>query len=184
MSPSPDYVARIRGHGWEGLRELWAGITAGNTPGWPPGIALEYLLLRMFELDGAEVRWPFEVKVDGETVEQIDGAVYIGHLAFLVESKDSAGALDVSALAKIRTQLARRPAGTLGLVVSMAGFTGPAITLARYFAPQTVLLLRGAEVQQALRNESISSQILRKYRECVEEGAQKPFTLKEALRWT
>jgi hypothetical protein len=65
------------------------------------GYGSEYLVLRAFELDGAEVRWPFEVKVDGETVEQIDGAVYAGHLAFLVESKDSAGALDVAALAKM-----------------------------------------------------------------------------------
>lgn len=172
MSPSPDYVAKIRGLGWEGLRELWKGILTSHTPGWPPGIALEYLLLRMFELDGSEVRWPFEVRLGDELVEQIDGAVYIGHLAFLVEAKASADAVDVTALARVRTQLARRPSGTLGLVVSMAGFTRPAVTLARYFAPQTVLLMSGAEVGATLQNESIVSNILVKYRECVEEGAQ------------
>jgi Restriction endonuclease len=172
MRRSPNYVDRIRSFGWENLRHLWKGILEGHTPGWPPGIALEYLLLRMFELDGAEVRWPFEVKVGDELVEQIDGAVYIGHLAFLVESKASAGAVDVTALARIRTQLARRPSGTLGLVVSMSGFTGPAVTLARYFAPQTVLLMSGAEVGATLQNESIVRHVMVKYRECVEEGAQ------------
>lgn len=179
MPDRTSYVTKIRSSGWDSLRGLWRRILDGDTADWPPGLALEYLVIRMFELDGAEVRWPFEVKIGDETVEQIDGAVYLDHLAFLVESKDSSIALDVAVLAKIRSQLARRPAGAFGLVVSRAGFTGPAMTLARYFAPQTVLLMNGAEVEESLQGESIRGRVLAKYHECVEEGAQQPFALME-----
>ena len=142
-------------------------------PGWPAGRAFEHLVLRAFELDGATVRWPFEVTFADTVVEQIDGAVYAGHLSCLVEAKDTAGAVDIGALAKIRTQLARRPSGTIGVVFSRSGFTDPAIALAGYFAPQTVLLWSGAEVTECLENESFAAVLLAKHRECVEEGAPK-----------
>ncbi|HET7463476.1 MAG TPA: restriction endonuclease [Longimicrobium sp.] len=175
MVRSTDYVARIRRLGWDGLRELWAQIAAGRTPGWPPGIALEYLVLRAFELDGAEVRWPFTVEISDETVEQIDGAVYAGTLACLVEVKDSASPVDIGVLAKMRNQLMRRPAGTVGLVASRSGFTAAAMRLAGYFAPQTVLLMRGTDLDLALRSESIVGELTRKYRMYVEKGMPQPF---------
>jgi hypothetical protein len=34
------------------------------------------MVLRAFELDGAEVKWPYRVKLFGEEVEQIDGVIY------------------------------------------------------------------------------------------------------------
>ena len=71
----------------------------------------EHLILRAFELDGATVRWPFEVSFGDSVVEQIDGAVYAGCLSCLVEAKDSTAPVDVAVLAKLRNQLARRPAG-------------------------------------------------------------------------
>jgi hypothetical protein len=40
-------------------------IEAGNTSGWAPGKAFEYLVLRAFQLEGAEVRWPYSVRIDG-----------------------------------------------------------------------------------------------------------------------
>lgn len=170
MVRSTDYVTRIRTLGWEGLRGLWAQISAGRTPGWPAGTALEYLVLRAFELNGAHVRWPFTVEMADEPVEQIDGAVYIANFAFLLEVKDSGAAVDIGVLAKMRNQLARRPASTLGVVISRSGFTGPAMTLAGFFAPQTVLLVEGDDVARALRDEDIVSVVMAKYRDCVERG--------------
>lgn len=170
MPDQTDYVSRIRELGWPELRQLWTQITEGRTPGWPPGRAMEYLVLRTFELDGAQVRWPFTVEMADETVEQIDGAVYAENLACLLEVKDSASAVDVGVLAKVRSQLARRPASTLGLVVSRGGFTRPATTLAGFFAPQTVLLMDGHDLGAALRNENIVDVITLFYRERVEWG--------------
>jgi hypothetical protein len=69
------------------LRELFAQIEARDTPGWEPGRAFEYLVLRLFELDGAIVRWPYEVDLHGHVVEQIDGAVKVAGLHGLLECK-------------------------------------------------------------------------------------------------
>jgi hypothetical protein len=131
---------------------------------------MEYVVLRAFELDGAQVRWPFTVEMADETVEQIDGAIYTESLACLVEVKDSVRAVDIDVLAKLRNQLARRPATALGLVVSRSGFTGPATTLAGFFAPQTVLLMRGTELGAALHEGRIVELLTEKYREAVERG--------------
>jgi hypothetical protein len=76
-------------------------------------------------------------------------------------------------LAKLRSQLARRPAATIGSVFSRSGFTDSAMALAGYFAPQTVLLWSGTELTQCIRENEICSVLLAKFRECVEEGAPK-----------
>lgn len=178
MPVRTDYAARVRLLGWDGLRELWERSARGPVPGWPPGRAFEHLVLRAFELDGAEVRWPFEVSFGDAVVEQIDGAVYAGHLSCIVEAKDTMAPVDVGALAKMRNQLARRPAGTLGLMFARSKFTSSAVALAAFFAPQTVLLWRGRELQACLERESIVPTLEAKFRECVEEGAPQPSEIK------
>jgi hypothetical protein len=68
-----DYEKKIKTYQWPALQSLHAEIVARATPGWPAGKALEYLIVRAFELDGANVRWPYDTRIDGEVVEQIDG---------------------------------------------------------------------------------------------------------------
>jgi hypothetical protein len=172
VTRATDSIARIRLLDWDGLEDAWEE-SASTVRGWPPGKLFEYLILRAFELDGAEVRWPFEVMLGDSVVEQIDGVVYAGHLSCLVEAKDTASPVDIDALAKIRTQLARRPGGTLGAVFSRSGFTDPAVALAGYFAPHAVLLWSGKEVTECLQERNISSMLLAKFRECVEHGGPK-----------
>jgi hypothetical protein len=75
---------------WEDLRSLWADIEARQTPGWDAGKAFEYLIIRAFQLDGAEVKYPYSVRLFGEELEQVDGVVYYSGLSCLVESKDLA----------------------------------------------------------------------------------------------
>jgi hypothetical protein len=41
------------------LPALEERIIARDTPGWEPGRAFEYLVLRAFELDGADVKYPY-----------------------------------------------------------------------------------------------------------------------------
>ncbi|HEX6747229.1 MAG TPA: restriction endonuclease [Longimicrobium sp.] len=180
MPSHSDHVARIRAMGRDDLHALLARVRAGRTPGWPAGRAFEYLVLRAFELDGATVRWPFTVSMADETVEQIDGAVYAANLSCIVETKDTVAPIDIIALAKMRTQLARRPAATVGLVISKSGFTNAATTLAGYFAPQTVLLIAGDELDEAMATGGMVAMLMAKYRECVEEGGTQ--TLKGSRR--
>lgn len=129
--------------------------------------------MRAFELEGAEVRWPYKVTVYDEVTEQIDGVIYDGSLCVLVECKDHVAPINVDPLAKLRSQLLRRPAGTIGLVVGMSGFTQAAQLLAGYMAPTTILLWSGAEVDLALessRERPFRRGLRWKFRLAVEEG--------------
>jgi hypothetical protein len=182
VTRAADHAARIRMLDWEGLEDLWDRTEIGPVAGWPPGRAFEYLILRAFELDGATVRWPFEVTLGDAVVEQIDGAVYSGHLSCLVEAKDSSSFVDIAVLGKLRSQLARRPAGTIGMVFSRSGFTHSTVSLAGFMAPQTMLLWSGAEVEDCLTQQRIAAVLLAKYRECVEEGIPQTQQVRSMLR--
>jgi hypothetical protein len=158
------------GTGWPELRQLWTDILHRRPTGWPPGRALEHLVIRAFELDGAVVKRPFTVRLEGEPIEEIDGAVYSGGLHCLVECKDRREPLRVDALAKLRNQLLRRPAGTVGLMFSSSGYRESAITLARFSGQQPMLLWYPPEITEMLEAENPCALLLLKYRVCVEEG--------------
>jgi hypothetical protein len=106
--------------------QLWKDIQARTTaPTWPAGKALEYLIVRGFELEGTSVVWPFSVR-DPETneeLEQIDGVVYAQGLSAVVEAKDfdDRSKVNIEPIAKLRSQLLRRPSGVLGAVFSRTG---------------------------------------------------------------
>lgn len=170
MTSHSEYAIRAREMDWSALRRLWLAVKAGHTPGWPPGKAFEYLVLRAFELDGAEVVWPYLVDMGGEPIEEIDGAVYTGRYSCLVESKDTGAPANVTALAKLKTQLTRRPADVIGLFFSRSGFTEGAYALAGFFAPQTVLLWTGSDVDYVMESEAIFASLQMKYRLSVEHG--------------
>lgn len=157
-------------HGWPELRQLWTMILERRAAAWPPGRALEYLVIRAFELDGAVVRRPFTVRFEGTPVEQLDGAVYAAGLHCLVECKDRREPLNVEGLAKLRNQLLRRPAGTVGLMFSPGGYHESATVLARFSAHQPILLWHQDEIAQMLEQENPCAMLQRKYRLCVEEG--------------
>jgi restriction endonuclease len=169
MSAESD-IKRIQKLDWAGLRSLWLRIVSGSAPGWRPGKALEHLVLRAFQLDGAIVTWPYGVQMSGAEIEQIDGAIYCGGLSCLLECKDSKNSTNIEPIAKLRNQLLRRPAGVIGIVVSRGGFTEPAETLAQFLSPQTVLLYGGEELDFLLAQEKMVAPLLTKYRYCVERG--------------
>jgi hypothetical protein len=179
-----DYKRQIREMDWSDLRELWALIKQKKTPLWASGKALEYLILRAFELDLATVRYPFSIKIDGEVTEQIDGVVHFQGLSCLVEAKDYGREPDPNdpndigdwtnvnfePIAKLRSQLLRRPGATIGSIFTTSGFTSPALTLAKYLAPQTILLWEKSHLDVALQKGNICSLLVQKYQWCVETG--------------
>lgn len=172
LTTAAQYEAMIQSQQWKDLLSLWESIENRNTPGWDSGRAFEYLVLRAFQLDGAEVKYSYSVRLFGEEVEQVDGVVYCSGLSCLVESKDFADKVnvDIAPIAKLRNQLLRRPASTIGLVFSRTGFTDPARHLSYFSLPQTILLWSGEEIKYALERESICELLLLKYRVCVEDG--------------
>lgn len=175
MSVGKSHVGRITELDWDGLRQLWAAIKERETPDWPPGKAFEHLVLQAFKLDGAEVRWPYTVRrvgpvASGESIEEIDGAVYAKGLWCLVQSKDTQDKATVEPIAKLRNQLLRRPSPAIGLLFSVGGFTYPAQLLAGFLAPQTILLWNRDDIEYCLKNKRICDPLLLKYRACIQEG--------------
>ncbi len=147
------------------LRSLLADVSAGVThaSGWNPGAALEYLILRAFELEGATVHWPFNVRSPfggPEVIEQLDGLVLADGIYCLVEAKDRQGPMNFEPIAKMRSQLLRRPAGTVGLLFSKSGFTDAAHQLACFVFPQTILLWGLDEVELCLQRPRIKGRRL------------------------
>lgn len=170
MPDAAQYEQIIEQYDTNKLLELWQAIMAGETPGWDSGKAFEYLVLRAFQIEGAEVRWPYRVIIGGDEIEQIDGVIYSDNLACLIECKDQIERTNIEPIAKLRNQLLRRPGATIGLVFSRSGFTEPAVTLARFIAPQTILLWDGEEVVYALQRQSMRQALMSKYRFCIEWG--------------
>ncbi|MBA4000162.1 hypothetical protein [Brevundimonas sp.] len=157
-----NYTAEIRALDWASLNTLWGKILKGQTPGWPSGIAFEHLVLRAFELEGAVVTWPYNVRLEDQVVEQIDGLVSVDGMIFLAESKDLKTDVNVEPIAKLRNQLLRRPAGVVGCVFSSKGFTLPSKTLAQYMSPQAILLWHGSEIELLLGAKGGFVQALKK----------------------
>jgi hypothetical protein len=56
MATPAELEAQIKRLDWNGLRALWTAIQVGTPPGWEGGEALEYLVIRAFEIDPASRR--------------------------------------------------------------------------------------------------------------------------------
>lgn len=152
MPTYQEYEQRILGMDQVAIRALWQAIEQRETLDWDPGKALEYLIVRAFQLEGAEVLYSYSVSIEGEEAEQIDGIIYTYGLACIIECKDSADRVNVEPIAKMRNQLLRRPSATIGAIFSRSGFTDPALTLAQFNAPQTILLWDADEIDFALKH--------------------------------
>ena len=180
-SAAEDYQAKIESLGYKDLLKLWQNIRDGTVADWPSGKAFEYLILRAFQLEEADVTYPYIVQLrdiasqsglpdDNQTIEQIDGAIYCDGLNCLIEAKDQTKPVNVEPIAKMRNQLLRRHASTIGIVFSRSGFTAPASVLAQYLSPQMVLLWDGSEITYALEQKHMRQSLVKKYRVCIEKG--------------
>lgn len=169
---SGEYQRRVLALGHERLLELWTGLREGRSPpDWPPGLLFEYLVLRAFQLEGAEVTWPYRVQQEGMLLEQIDGALYFDGVPCLVEFKDVTRPVDTVAIVKLKAQLLRRPRATIGAVFNTGVFSPIATTLMRMMPPPDVLLWTGTEIDLALRGRRLLEGMRAKLRHAVEMGS-------------
>ncbi len=160
---------------WQDLTQLWQAIKTGNTPTWSAGKAFEYLVIRMFELDGLKVKYPFSVTLpyNNAQLEQIDGVVYYDNLGILIESKDHTQSnknVSIEPIAKLRNQLNRRPYLTIGCVFSATEFTEAVSTLIDYLGNETILLWTGQEVELCLQKQCIKNYLTQKIEHRIEYG--------------
>ena len=177
MEGEEKYVDWVRSMGRTGLLDLWERMKEGQELGpWPPGKAFEYLILRAFQLEGAQVIWPY-----WSLWEQVDGAIYTDGLSCLVECKHWEEPVDFSPIAKFKVRVDRRPAAAIGLLFSVEGFTAPALRESYAQPLRNVLLWNGTDVSLALRG-GMRAALRVKWRKAVEE-AQMDYELKaEDLR--
>jgi hypothetical protein len=164
-----EYAERVLGLDRAGVVKTWEELQAGQTPpGWPPGRLLEYLLLRGFQLEGARVKWPFQVYY-GFSVEQLDGVVHCGERTWLLECKHQWEPVDAQPLFKLKWQLVRRP-GVVGALFSTGSFTKSAKALAHLLPPANVLLWEGKEIDLALRHGKLVAGMRKKLEFAAERG--------------
>jgi hypothetical protein len=146
-----DYVKTIQEKSASDLLEMYRQLkVVGKISGWAPGKALEHIILRCFELSPAVVSHPFTVEIENKPVEQIDGVVWTDRFQVLVESKHQRARINIESIAKIKSQLSRRPSNVMGSVFSMNGFTESATFLTGYMLPLNVLLWEGPEIELML----------------------------------
>jgi hypothetical protein len=177
-SKASEYRDQVLALDHAGLVNMWEAIQSDQgVPDWPQGTALEYLILRAFQLEGAKVTWPFRVyppksrQQPGKVqLEQIDGAIYFSGYAFLVEAKDREDSIDFGAVAKLKAQLLRRPHSVFGAVFSISEFTDAALALADLLPPPNVLLWGGPEINLALRRQRLRAGMERKLQYAIEHG--------------
>ncbi len=175
MASSKDYISKIEAMGREDLIKLW------NTRGksevksfWEPGKILEYTLLRAFELEGATIRWPYNVKMgddESSVIEQIDGSIQFEYFYVLVECKDydKEKKVNIEPFAKMRNQLMRRPSVVIGCIFSTSGFSEPALALSKFSAPQTILLWDGDEFEYCLEQGCFIEGLKKKFCKATED---------------
>lgn len=130
------------------------------------------MVVRAFEIEGAEVTYPFRVAVhDGnKTTEQIDGAVGHGGARFLLESKAWNKLVSRGPLALLSSQLARRPPATMGMIFTLKGYTEAATALTNMTSPVRILLWTPDELARAIGEGAMKRALEFKYRYAQEHG--------------
>lgn len=177
MKPQ-QYESKIRKYNKSQLIKLWTGILKKDTPDWEQGMALQYLVVRSFELEGAEVTYPFSVNkpvnitTKKRIVEQLDGVVYIPKygLSIIIESKDKRKNSNIEPVAKLTLQLNKRPSSTIGAIFSSKSFTDSTIYQVTTLHHPTVLLWEKNDIDYCLKKKGFIIGMITKYKHAVEHG--------------
>jgi len=178
MTADTQYIDRVSRYDWPDITQLWDAVMTCATPGWDPGKALEYLVLKGFELSGAQVRWPYSVSLlDTSNIEQIDGLVYIAGISAMIECKDHSNLqsrtkrrIDFAPIAKLRNQLTRRPSTLIGCMFTSGDFTSAAKLMVNFTKPQTILCWNGQEIDECIRKRDFAFLMQSKYQACIERA--------------
>ena len=144
---------------------------------WGQGKFFEYAIIRAFETEGAQVRYPYivhshHIGIDGNKVlEQIDGAIYVNGLSVIVESKDyKKKSIDIEPLAKLQVRLRRRPSPVIGCLFSASDMTWTAQALIETLMPHTILFWSKRDIEYCFENHCFVEGLQLKYKSVIEDG--------------
>jgi len=147
-------IQKVRGYDFNNIHELWELILDGKTleQGWQRGTALEYLIVRLFELYGAQVEYPFNGKLasSGRTLEEFDGLIQYRDYRVLLECKDTAVPVKYDVVAKLKAQIQRRPIFVGGSIFAKSGFKESAEVMAVESAREGVLLWNAIDINEVV----------------------------------
>lgn len=130
------------------------------------GFALEKILYRLFELSDLDPKGSF--KVIGE---QIDGAFSFNYEEYLLEAKWRNKQTPLSDLDSFSGKIGRKFENTLGLFISISGFSDDALTQFRNSSDKRVLLMDGEDLIAILDERvTLSDLLARKRREAAQTG--------------
>ena len=130
------------------------------------GFALEKILYRLFELSDLDPKGSF--KVIGE---QIDGAFSFNYEEYLLEVKWRNKQTSLSDLDSFSGKIGRKFENTLGLFISISGFSEDALAQFRNSADKRVLLMDGEDLIAVLDERiTITNLLARKRREAAQTG--------------
>jgi hypothetical protein len=144
----------------DGMRDLEA---AGITPH-ARGYRFERWLQLLLTEAGLEPRGGYR-----PVGEQIDGSFVLGGRMFLLEAKWVKDPVPASALYAFKGKVDGKLAGTIGIFISMSGFSDDAIEALRIGKDLNILLANDADVTQAAR-AGVSAMLLFKLRAAAEGG--------------
>jgi len=147
------------------IRSLFQNVAAKQGTPQKRGAELEAVMREVFDLFDLDPRASFRI-----TGEQIDGAFTIDGTDYLFEAKWEKDPLDRTALDEFVSKIGRKLDNTLGLLLSMSGFTPNAI--AKYSDRRATILLMDQYDLQAVLEERIDfvEMMRRKRRHAAETG--------------
>lgn len=130
------------------------------------GFALEKILYHLFELSDLDPKGSF--KVIGE---QIDGAFSFNYEEYLLEAKWRNKQTPLADLDSFSSKIGRKFENTLGLFISISGFSDDALIQFRNSSDKRVLLMDGEDLIAVLDERvTLSDLLARKRREAVQTG--------------
>ncbi|MFW9886751.1 MAG: restriction endonuclease [Candidatus Thorarchaeota archaeon] len=120
------------------------------------GYALEKLLGSIFDEEGIEHGLPYKPRG-----EQIDGWIFYHGRTFLVEAKWTKKETSASSIYEFRGKLEGKLSGTLGIFLSMSGFSTDCVETVRAGKMLNVLLFDRSDFEAVVQNEIKFSELLR-----------------------
>jgi hypothetical protein len=127
------------------------------------GDVFERWVLEAFRLSGLRGHYGYPVprQADGGPArEQVDGLLFDGWQAFVVEAKFWTGKVDFAPIARLQVLAEQRVAGTLGLFFSAFGYTAAAVETADLLRPIRVLLFDQVDLAWSLAQRTFRGSML------------------------
>lgn len=157
-------INRIRTYDWSKLERLWKKVRDGKKTGWADGKALEYLFIRAFELENADVEYSYNNKVI-KSKEQADGYIYLPSIStgFIVECKDWDSKIAFDEVAKLNSRLSYRMPSVYGIFVSMSDYTPSAMELMFMMQPRRILLWSKTDIDECFKKHKFIKALTHKF---------------------